>query len=50
MGKQTGVWPELARVDEFKDSATQTRRYFRFSNGLTIWTINNGPASMLKAA
>jgi hypothetical protein len=47
-GRATGVWPRLVKVEEYVDSATQTRRYFVFDNALVIWTTTGKPARVLK--
>jgi hypothetical protein len=47
-GKTTGAWAPLVKVEEYVDSPTQTRRYFRFGDGFTIWTTTGKPARVLK--
>lgn len=42
-GKETGAWPELVRVRKF-----DTRMYFQFSDGWTLWRTGNGPIREVK--
>lgn len=42
-GRETGQWPALTRVELAGD-----RRYFRFANGLTIWTAPGQDARILR--
>ena len=41
-GDTTGAWPRIASVRQFDD-----RKYFQFSDGYTLWNVNDGEPQVL---
>ena len=47
-GRETGQWPALVDVGTYEDSATSTRRYFRFADGWTLLHVTGQPVRVVK--
>lgn len=46
-GLETGKYPTLQTVDEYADSPQQTRKYFRFADGWTVFSTTDEPPRVL---